>query len=141
VTASNAHRLEARRVITLAGYPPPADDLERARRQTLVDALADVIAAAELRGAGDYCSGDYCSGCGTHADEPNDAERREGCTVCAALIPDPAGGPLDTDGPEPVEELCPHRARARAADGLWHCTACGDASDVPLPHLTEGARP
>lgn len=46
---TDAHRVEARRVITLAGYPPPADPVDRARRTELIDALAVTIAQAEAR--------------------------------------------------------------------------------------------
>lgn len=47
---TDAHRQEARRVITVAGFPPPADPVARGRRLELVDALAAVIASAEQRG-------------------------------------------------------------------------------------------
>lgn len=47
---TDAHRMEARRVITVAGFPPPADLVARGRRLELVDALATAIAGAEQRG-------------------------------------------------------------------------------------------
>lgn len=48
-TPTPEHRVVARRAITLAGYPPPADPVDRARRAELIDALAVALASAEAR--------------------------------------------------------------------------------------------
>jgi hypothetical protein len=83
---TDAHRDQARRALLAGGYPWSSTN--PAARAGVLEAIATAIALAlaEERGT-DSITGEYCSGCGAHADEPNDVERRDGCTTCLGDAP------------------------------------------------------